>query len=163
MAQRSGPWAQVLLAACAGTAAVAYGAPWLGLDWVYDIAVNGAAFQLGPQFPLSLLAAALMGATAMAASGASRNRFAPTGLAVGAGAIFASALWILLVWAPSGAPEGQFELLLDGARTGFALLAICLPLALPNHAPPAARIAATGLGLLLMPVLLFPHLSLIHI
>lgn len=153
---RSPSSAQAVLSACAAIAAIAYGAPWLGLRWVYEVSVNGNAFQLGPGFPLGILAAVLMGAAATVAKMHGRTMGA-TGLSLGGGALFASSLWLLLVWAPGGANPGQLALLQDASRLGFMLLALALPLALPLSTLPLARLAATGLGLVLAPVLLFPE------
>lgn len=155
MHARGAPWAQAGLSACAFTAAVAYGARWLGMSWSYDVQVSGNSFQLGPEFPLGLLAAALMGATATVARAQGRMLGA-TGLSLGGGAIFASSLWLLLVWAPSGAPPGQHELLRDAARLGFMLLALSMASALPRGAQPLARAGTLALGIVLAPMLLFP-------
>jgi hypothetical protein len=151
---RATQWA---LAACAMVAAVAYGASWLGMRWVYDITVNGASFQLGPRFPLGLLVAALMAAAGSMAAQHSKARLAPTALTLGAGCIFGSALFLLLVWAPGGAPAGQEGLLQDATRLGFALLALTVPLALPAGVHPAARLGGFGLGLVLAPMIVFPE------
>lgn len=151
------PVTQASLAACAFAAALAYGGPWLGLTWVYHVEVNGSAFDLGPEFPLGMLAAMVMGAAAGLARGGSKNTFAPAGLMFGAGAIIASSLFILLVWGPGGAPAGQLELLRDASRLGFTVLALSLPFALPPGAPPLARLGSLAFGVLLAPVLLFPH------
>lgn len=151
------PWTQACLSACAFAAAIAYGAPWLGLGWVYDITVNGHSFQLTAQFPLAMLAALFMGAAAGLARGSSRHPFAAPGLSFGAGAIFGSSLYLLLIWAPGGAPAGQLELLKDASRLGFTLLALALPFALPVASPPLARLGSLAFGVLLAPVLLFPH------
>lgn len=153
----SAPRAQASLAACAFAAALAYGGPWLGLSWVYRVEVNGSTFALGPEFPLGMLAAMVMGAAAGIARPHSRSPLASAGLLFGAGAIIASSLFILLVWGPGGAPAGQLELLRDAARLGFAVMALSVPLALPPGAPPLARLGSLGLGALLAPVLLFPH------
>ncbi|HEV8360597.1 MAG TPA: hypothetical protein VGR28_09100 [Candidatus Thermoplasmatota archaeon] len=157
MHARSAPFAQASLSAAAGAAAVAYGASWLGLGWHYEVSVQGAHFALDPSFPLGLLAAVLMGAAAGAARGEGRHRGAALGLSLGGGAIYASALWLLLVWAPGGAPDGQRALLDDATRVGFALLALSLPLALPSGVRPLVRGAAMALGIVLAPVLLFPE------
>lgn len=146
---------QAALSAAAGLAAMTYGTDWLGVRWAYDVSVNGAHFTLPAGFPLGLLVAALMAVAAgMAAQG--RRSLGTSALLLGGGAIFASALWLLLVWAPGGAPAGQRELLNDASRLGFALLALGLPLALPPGVHGSMRGACFALGLLLAPVLLFP-------
>lgn len=158
---RSAPVAQACLSAAAAAAAVAYGAAWLGLGWVYDISVNGNTFQLDAAFPLGLLTAALMAAAAGNVAGGGGARNGTFALTLGGGAIFASYLWILLVWAPSGAAPGQLELLKDAGRVGFAILALGLPMALPASVRGVARGACFALGVLLAPVLLFPdHVEL---
>lgn len=157
MPPRSAPWAQASLAACAFTAAMAYGAPWLGLGFTYDVSVNGHQFQLGADFPLGMLAALAMGVAAGLARGQGRSPMAASALSFGGGAIFASSLYLLLIWAPGGAPAGQLELLKDAGRLGFALMALAVPLALPPATPSLARLGTLAVGALLAPVLLFPH------
>ncbi|MCA1813481.1 MAG: hypothetical protein LC624_05970, partial [Halobacteriales archaeon] len=148
---------QLALSACAMVAALAYGAAWLGMRWTYDITVGEAHFALGPRFPLGLLVAAMMAVAGSMAGQQGKSRLAPSALTLGAGAIFGSALWLLLVWAPTGAPAGQHGLLDDATRLGFALLAACLPLALPATVHPGLRAAGFALGLVLAPILVFPE------
>jgi hypothetical protein len=157
MHARSAPVAQASLSAAAAAAGVAFGATWLGLGWTYDVSVDGASFQLPSEFAFGLLVAALMGLAATLAGTEGRARTGALGLTIGGGAIFGSALWTLLVWAPSGAPAGQLELLKDASRLGFALLALSLPLALPGGVRDLARGVTFALGAMLVPVVLFPQ------
>jgi hypothetical protein len=154
---RSAPWAQGALAACAFAAAAAYGAGWLGFTFVYDIQVNGHAFQLGPDFPIGLFAAMLMGWAAGLARDHGRHPFGQASLNAGGLTIAGSSLWILLLWAPAGAHPGQLELLKDAARIGFTLLALGLSFALPPSLPAWAKHSVLALGVLAAPAVLFPH------
>lgn len=156
MHARTAPASQMALSAAAGVAAVTYGAGWLGLDWVYDVRVSGAEFQLDAAFPLGMLAAVLMATAGAQARGQARHKHGPLALSAGALAVLASSLWVLLVWAPLGAHPGQLELLRDAGRLGFALLAVGLPLALPRSVRALPRGAATAVAVVLAPMLLFP-------
>ena len=148
--------AKALAFLAAAAAGLGFGAPALGMVWDVTIVVGQVRFALPAGFPFAFLAGALALAAWGHAGADGRRWFGSVGLAVAGATVLGAYTAILTWWAPWGGTQAQLGLLLDVARLGFTMLALSLPVILPEGTPTWVRGMSGAAGLALTPLLLFP-------